>query len=376
MAAKVDLSTSVAGISLSTCLYNASGPRSGTSAALHKVAASQSGAVLTKSATLLAQKGNPQPRTWHSEDGLASLNSEGLPNNGIAYYIDTEIYNDSMQGIVKPYIVSLSGKTLADNLAMLDQIAKSPTLPHISAIELNLACPNVIGKPIIAYDFTQMDAILTAVAQVAHNLPPIGVKLPPYLDFMHFQMAADVLNKHKKTVRYVATINTIGNATAIDLHSAAPYISSNDGFAGLSGPCVKYTALANVRRLRQLLSAEVDVVGVGGIRTGGDVLEFLLAGAVACQIATTHWAEGPGAFDRILAELRECMVQYGYQSVSRDVCGKLKGWTREGAALSRQAQKKVVPRGTTQQGDGSHFYKLLSAFLVVVIAILLSDKLM
>ena len=150
------LATTVGGVALTSCVYNASGPRSGTAAALQKVCQSRAGGVLAKSATVVKQTGNPQPRTFHATNGLASFNSEGLPNNGIDYYIATETIDEVMESSSdKPYMVSISGKTLADNLEMLGRIAKSPSLSKIRAVELNLACPNVIGKPIIAYDFDQ-----------------------------------------------------------------------------------------------------------------------------------------------------------------------------------------------------------------------------
>ena len=146
----IDLGTTVAGIRLGSCVYNASGPRTGSAAALSKIASSEAGAVLTKSATLVAQQGNPQPRIWHSSNKAASMNSEGLPNSGIDYYVQDETIEEAMapaKGKTKPYMVSISGKTLEDNLKMLDRIqerigAGAP----ISCVELNLACPNVIGK--------------------------------------------------------------------------------------------------------------------------------------------------------------------------------------------------------------------------------------
>lgn len=366
----VDLSTSVAGIPLPCCIYNASGPRSGTSSALHKIAASQAGAVLSKSATLVKQSGNPQPRTHHAADGKASFNSEGLPNNGIDYYIDTSTIEEVMQGVEnnKPYIVSLSGKTLEDNLEMLRRIARSPSRPLIAGIELNLACPIVIGKPIIAYDFDQMDAILAAVGKV-DGLPVLGVKLPPYLDFQHFAAAAAVLNKHKNLVKYVVAINTIGNALAVDIDTKAPYISSNSGFAGMSGPAVKYTALANVRKWRELLDDDMDVVGVGGVETGEDVLAMLLCGAVAVQVGTTHWKEGPACFDRLAGELSALLRCEGYQSV-RNVMGQLREWTKEGAAASRAKKKAAIatPLLSSSCHSQLRFFQALSGVLALLLA--------
>jgi dihydroorotate dehydrogenase (fumarate) len=376
-----DISTTLAGIHLKSCIYNASGPRSGTSAALAKVAKSEAGAVLAKSATLEAQTGNPQPRTWHSPDGVASFNSEGLPNSGIDYYLAGSTIEETMIEAAgdKPYMVSLSGKSLDDNLEMLRRLASAPSRKQISSIELNLACPNVIGKPIIAYDFEQMDMILQAVSKV-EGLPVVGVKLPPYLDFQHFASAASVLNKHKSLVKYVASINTVGNAFAIDVHADQPCISSNSGFAGLSGPAVKYTAIANVHKLRQLLDPEIDVVGVGGIATGQDVYEMLLAGATAVQVGTCHWTEGPTCFDRIADELRDLMRKKGYHSLS-DCKGKLKPWSKEGAAISRQATKEAkmkdvvgVSTATSTRSVEAQFYKMLSAILAVLLAIMCTNK--
>ena len=183
------LATTVAGIYLPSCVYNASGPRTGSSAAMSKIAASASGGVLAKSATVESQTGNPQPRTWQSLG--ASLNSEGLPNSGIDYYISSQTITDTMgdNGAGKPYMVSISGKNLADNLEMLKAIAEARNADgRIAGVELNLACPNVIGKPIIAYDFDQMDSVLKAVKKLGlYDDIPLGVKMvrPYYIIYIY-----------------------------------------------------------------------------------------------------------------------------------------------------------------------------------------------
>lgn len=373
------LETSVAGICLKSCVYNASGPRSGNSAALAKVAASASGAVLAKSATLLSQNGNPQPRTWHATNDIASMNSEGLPNNGIDYYIDPTTIDDTLDGCpkgsTKPYMVSISGKTLKDNLVMLDKI-KAAENYKIACVELNLACPNVIGKPIIAYDFDQMRTILKTIASKKYGFK-LGLKLPPYLDSKHLAEAASVINEFSKMVSYVASINTIGNALSVDEVSEAPFISSNKGLAGLSGPAVKYTALANVRQMRQHLDPAIDVIGVGGIESGTDVFLFLLCGASAVQVGTCHWKEGPKCFDRICKELKEVLEEKGYSSV-KEVIGKLKPWSKEGAALSREAKKEAAAAKGAEHRlkdpQPAEYVKVLNTILMVVIAFLLADK--
>eukprot|EP00959_Pyramimonas_sp_CCMP1952_P179759 3758700-Pyramimonas_sp.AAC.1 len=189
------LKTTMGGVTLDCCVYNASGPRTGNLAPLVKIGESRAGAVLSKSATLVEQTGNPLPRYKEFPVGdmcPASINSEGLPNAGIDYYISDDVVN-AIHLLNKPYFVSLSGLSLNDNLAMLDRAMK---VENIAAIELNLACPNIPGKPTMAYDFDQMEEVLKQVC--SHPLfgnKPLGVKLAPYFDIPHFQRAAAILNK-------------------------------------------------------------------------------------------------------------------------------------------------------------------------------------
>jgi dihydroorotate dehydrogenase (fumarate) len=390
------LATTVGGIRLATCIYNASGPRTGSAAALAKIAASSSGAVLTKSATLLRQNGNPQPRTWHAE--YASFNSEGLPNYGIDYYLQEDTIQEAMLPSCssssslsssshpsKPYMVSISGKTLEDNLEMLQRIERAvQNNNRIAAVELNLACPNVIGKPIIGYDMEQLRTVLQHVSTMPLSIP-LGIKLPPYLDISHFQQVAQVINEYPHVVRFVVSINTIGNALAVDSVSEAPVICANHGLAGLSGRAVKYTALANVRQLRLYLDPSIDIVGVGGVETGEDVFELLLCGASAVQVGTTHWKEGPACFDRLCQELQDLMNSKDYHCLD-DFKGKLKPWSKEGVALARthsqqpsgksdvKAQTTMDMSSSSNSTSRGDFCCTMSAVLVVVIAILLADK--
>ena len=159
-----------------------------------------------------------------------------------------------------------------------------------------------------------------------------------------------------------------------------PVISSKGGFAGLSGKAVKYTALANVKKMRELLDPSIDVVGVGGVETGTDAFEMILCGASAVQVGTCHWNEGPKCFDRICDELRDIMVEKGYDSVD-DFKGKLKPWSKEGAAIARAAKKAKQSGGGKTGGSAvstksraSDPYMLLSAILAIVVAVLLADK--
>lgn len=403
--APVSLKTTVASIPLSTCIYNASGPRTGSGQALSKIASSSAGAVLAKSATLVEQSGNPLPRTWHheAEESHASMNSEGLPNYGIDYYINSETIDEALgdRGTVstKPYFVSISGKNIHDNIEMLNRIhAKIKNgETRISGVELNLACPNIIGKPIIAYDFEQMESVLESVSQLpifSVDKIPLGVKMAPYFDGPHYDRAAQILNKYSHVVKYVASINTIGNSFMVDSIAEMPVIRSNGGFAGLSGRAVKYTALANVKKMRELLVDDIDVVGVGGVYTGQDAFEMILCGATAVQVGTCHWTEGPKCFDRICQELQDIMDSKGYKTID-DFKNKLKEWSKEGVATSRQVKldnkkknRAINSSTTTTDGNANNSNtatmigtalfdtqtQLLIAVLVLIIAVLLADK--
>ena len=311
------------------------------------------------------------------------MNSEGLPNSGIDYYIDAKTISDTMgeNPLGKPYMVSISGKTLADNLAMLKKISSAiESGAKISAVELNLACPNIPGKPTIGYDFEQMEDVMSQVSSLPCFSGPkpqftFGLKMPPYFDRPHFEMAAAILNKYKSIVSYSASINTIGNALAIDIHAEMPAIRAKGGFAGLSGKAVKYTALANVKQMRELLDPSIAVVGVGGVYTGEDAFELILCGAQAVQVGTCHWNEGPKCFDRICDELNDVMRRKGYSSPD-DFRGKLNEWSKEGQAISRKARagKKKGADVSVASSGGKGNEQILIALLIAVIAMLLADK--
>jgi len=366
------LSTTVGGLSLPTCVYNASGPRTGSSEALSRISATRAGAVLSKSATLEAQKGNPLPRYVNgidlgSEMCQGSMNSEGLPNKGFAYYNSEETSGEVLEAMKgeKPFILSLSGLKLEDNLEMIKQALKNDAA---SSIELNLACPNIPGKPTIAYDFQQLGDVLAAVGKIRSiKSKPLGVKLAPYFDMPHIAEAARIINEHKSFVRYVVTCNTIGNALIVDSDNEMAAIVPKGGYGGLAGGYIKYTALANVKKLREYLDDDIDIVGVGGVRSGRDAFELILCGASAVQVGTQHWTEGPRCFDRICGELEELMKKKGYSSID-DFRGKLR-------EFQKGAPRKKINLGGDKNSGGKvggsgNESSLLRAIIVVLLAII------
>lgn len=306
------LHTQIADIELESCLYNASGTRCTLIEELDALAQSKAGAILSKSCTPAHRPGNPLPRYY--EDEWGSINSMGLPNEGYAYY---SRYALSRTCKDKPYFVSVSGLSLADNIKMMETLGKAT---GIAAVELNLSCPNVPGKPQTGYDMEHTDATLRHVAPLYAN-KVWGVKLPPYFDMAHFNEVAVILNQYP--IRFVTCINSIGNALVINPDTEQVVIKPRNGFGGLGGNYIKPTALANVRQFYTLLRPDIAVIGCGGVRNGTDAFEHILCGASAVQVGTTLMREGYACFDRIETELKAIMAQKGYQNIN-DFKGKLK----------------------------------------------------
>lgn len=293
-------------------LMNASGVHCMTVEELTALENSAAGAFITKSATLTPREGNPEPR--YADVPLGSINSMGLPNNGVDYYLDYALkYQMNHEA---PLFFSVAGTSVDENIALLQKIQDSD---FQGITELNLSCPNVPGKPQVAYDFPLTEKILTEVFQFFTK--PLGVKLPPYFDMAHFDQMAEILNKFPLT--YVNSINSIGNGLYIDPESDQVVIRPKEGFGGIGGEYVKPTALANVRAFATRLKPEIKIIGTGGILTGQDAYEHLLCGATMLQIGTQLQKEGPAIFERIAQELEAIMKKKGYQSIA-DFRGKVK----------------------------------------------------
>lgn len=295
-------------------LMNASGVHCMTVAELDELAHSQAGAFITKSCTLEKRAGNPEPRYY--DVPLGSINSMGLPNLGFSYYLDYALSYEKLHAEKQPLFFSIAGMSAKENLEMLKLIEASD---FQGITELNLSCPNVPGKPQLAYDFEATADLLAQVFQVFTK--PLGIKLPPYFDFAHFDQMATILNQYP--IAYVNSINSIGNGLYIDPKSDTVVIKPKDGFGGLGGEYVKPTALANVRAFYTRLKPEIKIIGTGGIRNGQDAFEHLLCGASMVQIGTELHKEGVAIFERITQELAMIMDEKGYQTID-EFRGKLR----------------------------------------------------
>ena len=143
----------------------------------------------------------------------------------------------------------------------------------------------------------------------------------PYTDLPIFDQISELLLQYQ--VSYITCCNTLGNCLVINPDTETTLIKPKNGLGGLAGDYIKPLALGNVWNFYQRLQGKVQIVGVGGIRTGTDAFEFLLAGADAVQIGTTWAQEGIGAFERINNEFEQIMASKGYAQIS-SALGQLK----------------------------------------------------
>ena len=307
---KIDISTIIAGVKLDTCVFNTSGRSDVTLSELEVIAKSKSSAITMKSCTIAARFGNPEPRYADLEYG--SINSMGLPNLGYKAYVK---FAKALKKYKKPIIASICGMTLEENITMFKAFNES----KVDIIEFNPGSPNTIGKPIVGYDHQEMDRLLDGVSKVSKK--PFGVKLPPYFDLVHYEQIAKVIKKYP--VKFVTCINSIGNGLVINPYTEQPLIKPKGGLGGIGGKYIKYTSLGNVRQFYEMFEGKIQVIGVGGVYSGIDAFEYILAGGSAVQIGTAFLQKGPGIFEKVQEELKEFMQIKGYKKLS-DFRGKLK----------------------------------------------------
>ena len=305
------LRTKIAGFSFDNCLMNAAGVACMTVEELEEVRQSAAGSFVTKTATLEARAGNPEPR--YRDVPLGSINSMGLPNQGIDYYLDYLLSLQESQP-ERTFFLSLVGMSPDETHTLLKKVQNSG---FKGITELNLSCPNVPGKPQIAYDFETTERILGEA--FGYFDKPLGIKLPPYFDIVHFDQAAEVFNRHP--LKFVNCVNSIGNGMYIEDESVV--IRPKNGFGGIGGEYIKPTALANVQAFYQRLNPSIQIIGTGGVYTGRDAFEHILCGASMVQIGTALHQQGVEVFERVSLGLKAIMVQKGYETLE-DFKGKLK----------------------------------------------------
>lgn len=298
-----DLSTTIAGVTFPSCFMNAAGALCVTRDELVALGKSRAGAIVTKSMTVEARQGNPEPRYYGFPGG--SINSMGLPNLGYRAY--AELIPELKQ-FGKPVIASVAGLCEDDFPA----IAATINAAQPDMIEVNLSCPNIPGKPQIGYDPEASERLLKRVRKVI--TVPMGVKLPPYFDPAHHEAMGKVIGRC--AVDFLNMINSVGNGLVVDPDREEVVIKPKGGFGGLGGTIIKAVALANVRAFYKIFQGKIPIIGTGGVMTGVDAFEHFLCGASAVQVGTVLVEEGLGAFGRLETELAAKLKQQGYGSIA------------------------------------------------------------
>ncbi len=327
----VSLETSICGLGpLSRPIFNAAGASCIELGELVALSESSSGAVISKSCTLEPRTGNPHPRYWAQYTpgkNLITTNSTGLANLGYKYY---DLRNnadllDKLGSSPKPYIISVAGLSQQDNIRIIKDLFEVPSqysqrqaIKSCSGVELNLSCPNIIGKPQTGYDLEASRELLRKLLHQTEwdsdNAPVLGLKLPVYLDSAQLGQMADLVKEFP--VSWITCINSPGNGLIIDPETERPVIRPRGGLGGIGGSVIKSLALGNVYQFARELGPACDVIGCGGVMTGTDVFEHLLVGAKAVQVGSLLVETGPGVFDTLNQELKEIMMQKGYSDIS------------------------------------------------------------
>ena len=255
------------------------------------------GGIIVKGTTLKPREGNDYPRMAETASGM--LNCVGLQNKGVDYFCK-HIY-PQIKDIGTNMIVNVSGSSIED---YTECAARINELERIPAIELNISCPNV-KQGGMAFGVTAKGAqsVVEAVRQVYQKT--LIVKLSPNVtDIAEIAIAAEYAGADA-----VSLINTL-MGMAIDIERRRPLLSINTG--GLSGPAVKPVA---VRMVWQVAHAvRIPVVGLGGIMTAEDAIEFLMAGASAVEVGTANFID-PAVSVKIAQGISNWLDAHNYKSV-------------------------------------------------------------
>ena len=235
---------------------------------------SKLGGILVKGTTLNHREGNPYPRMAETPSGM--LNAVGLQNKGIDYFVET-IY-PRIKDIDTNMIVNVSGSTIEDYCAVAEKVN---ALENIPAIELNVSCPNVKqGGMAFGVTTSGIEQVVSAVRKVYDK--HLIVKLSPNVtSIADLALAAEASGADS-----VSLINTL-LGMAIDAEKRRPKLSTVTG--GLSGACVKPIALRMVWQVAK--AVKIPVIGLGGISSATDAVEFMLAGASAIEIGTANFID-------------------------------------------------------------------------------------
>jgi dihydroorotate dehydrogenase (NAD+) catalytic subunit len=246
-------------------------------------------AFVSKTITLQPRAGNPPPRLWETPAGM--INSIGLPNRGLAGYLEHDL--PELAALPVPLITNVMGSTEAEVAQLVEAVGARP---EIAAIELNVSCPNVKTGLDIGADPGETAALLDEVRP--RTAKPLIVKLTPNCA----SPAAVAAAAEQHGADAVSLVNTL-RAMALAPGSGRPWLGGGTG--GLSGPAIRAVALAQVAAVARRVA--VPIVGMGGVARGKDAYDLLAAGATLVAVGTESFRD-PAAGSRIAWELKSLQI--------------------------------------------------------------------
>lgn len=300
----VQLNTKIGSLELKNPVMTASGTFGYGTEYADFMDISRLGAIIVKGTTLNPRQGNPYPRMAETPSGM--LNAVGLQNKGVDYFVD-HIYPE-VRKIQTNIIVNVSGSCIDDYVQTAGIIN---TLDDIPAIELNISCPNVKQGGMAFGVNPESAAQVVAAVRKAYDKTLIVKLSPNVTDITAIARAVEGAGADS-----VSLINTM-LGMAIDAEKRKPILSTVTG--GMSGPAVKPVALRMVWQTAK--AVKIPVIGLGGICSANDAVEFLLAGASAIQIGTANFID-PSISEKVIDGIEEYLNRHGFTSV-QDIIGAL-----------------------------------------------------
>lgn len=297
----IDLQVNLPGLSLKNPIMPASGCFGFGREYSEFYDLSKLGAIIMKAATGSRRLGNPTPRVAETASGM--LNAIGLQNPGVKEIIAKEV--PFLAQYHTAVIANIAGSTIEEYEMVAAAFNETE---HVHALELNISCPNVKEGGIQFGTDPKMAQEVTERVKKVSNLP-VYVKLSPNVtDIVEMAIAIEEAGADG-----LSMINTL-TGMQIHLPSRQPLLANTTG--GLSGPAIKPIAIRMIYEVKQKVS--IPIIGMGGISTAEDVLEFLLAGASAIAIGTANF-QNPLICSEIIDELPAVLQKYGFHSVEEAI---------------------------------------------------------
>jgi dihydroorotate dehydrogenase (NAD+) catalytic subunit len=310
MAEGVDISVEFGGLKLANPVFTASGTCGYADELADFMDMNALGGFITKSITRKPRKGNPTPRIVETDSGM--LNAIGLANIGLDKFIEEKL--PALEDIIGAVFVNVAGETINDYLAVVERLA---TEKAVAGFELNISCPNVAkGGMSFGTEPTQVTEI-TSAAKKAAGEKVLMVKLSPSVTDISVIARAAV----EAGADALSLVNTL-TAMVIDIEKREPVLANRTG--GLSGPAIRPVAVFLVNKVYNDVAKKngTPILGLGGIRTASDAIEFIIAGASAVGVGTANFIE-PGCTVKIVEGIRKYCIRNKIGNM-KELTGSLK----------------------------------------------------